>query len=114
MKHFPTGRAKSHRVLVFWKPAFMSYLFRTFIYHPFSIKNAEECFRHRMSPNAVRLRMIRLYKTGWLKRNLEGKSEIRPNRKIYLYQFTESAKKYRAYHGPFNYEKGPLMRKIPA
>lgn len=112
MKHFPTGRARSHRVLVFWKPAFMAYLFRTFIYHPFSIKDAEECLKYKMSPNAIRLRIRRLHKTGWLKRNLDGKSDIRPGRKIYLYEFTEGSRKYRAYHGYFNYEKGPLMKHI--
>lgn len=112
MKYFPSGRTRPHYALVNWKPIFMAYLVRKFVFHPFSMQDAESFFKHYMSQNALRLRIRRLHKSGWLTRSLNGKSEIRPNRKIYLYNFTTGAKKYRAYNGPFDSERGPLIKKI--
>lgn len=116
VKCYPTKCKKNVRAVLNWTPEFLEVISKKFgLNGKFSSVEIEEFFRHYASRNAIRLKLRRLYRCGWFIRRLEGHSEKRPNRSVYLYEFSNSSKKYQIYWVGFNYnDRSPLMNRISA
>lgn len=93
-------RGKSIPVVIKWTPEFLESIRHRFgIYGEFSSNNLIDLFSHIFSGNAARLKLFRLYRQGWFKRNLTNQG--------YIYSFSEGSKKYNRYYGGF--DNGPLV-----
>jgi len=116
--HDPTGRIKIVWARVYWTPTFMEILTRKFgFFKEFTMEEAEEFFSRwypYISKNAIRHKILRLYRKEWLKRELKEVRIHHFKRKVYHYSLTEKAKRYYMYWGGFNScKESPLMRRIP-
>lgn len=116
--HNPAGYIKRVTARVYWTPDFMELLARRlgFYGEAFTMKQIEEFLSNwsRISKNAVRHKILRLYKRNWLKRELKEIYINRIKRKIFFYSFSERAKKYYIFWRGFNKDReSPLMKRIP-
>lgn len=113
-KYYPQGcrsdeRCKEIPVVVKWNPKFFAGIVSKYGEDGnFTSNNVMDLFKGFTTSNALRLKLKRLYDSGWFSRRQDSSGEF-GRKSAYVYTFSKSAKRYISSYGLSN-KNSPLWR----